>query len=106
MGKNKEEMLFQPNEELVFENENHKKKLEENKKEKVVFENKKGKEKKEKKEKNKTFQKFFFGVGKEFKRISWLPKKNLFSNLLVVLVLVIIFAAIFTGISIAMINFL
>ncbi|MEF9984938.1 MAG: preprotein translocase subunit SecE [Malacoplasma sp.] len=64
------------------------------------------KQKKPKKNYGESFRRFFFGVGKEFKRISWISKKEMFNNFFIVVFLIVIFALIFTGISILMINIL
>lgn len=63
------------------------------------------KEKKVKKEKVKkyTFKRYFYGVGKEFERITWTPKKTLFSSFLVVVVVVTFFALIFTGVTLGVV---
>lgn len=75
-------------------------------KEKIVKSiNKIQKEKKEEKIKKYSFRKFFFGVGKEYKRITWLTKKQLFYNFMIAIAIIIIFAAIFTGISLMMVRF-
>lgn len=75
-----------------------------NKKNEIIV--KPDKQKKPKKNYGESFRKFFFGVGKEFKRISWISKKELFNNFLIVVFLIVVFALIFTGISILMINIL
>lgn len=62
--------------------------------------NKVKKEKKNKSEKKHVFKKFFYGVGKEFERVSWTSKKDLALNFLTILVVVTFFAVIFTLISI------
>lgn len=64
---------------------------------------KKEKEFKKEKSKKHTFKRYFYGVGKEFERISWTSKKTLFSNFLVVIVVVAFFALIFTGITIGIV---
>lgn len=46
-------------------------------------------------------KKYFFGVAKEFERITWVDRKTLFTNFLVVLVIMVFFALIFTGVTIA-----
>ncbi|MDE5553321.1 MAG: preprotein translocase subunit SecE [Malacoplasma sp.] len=48
------------------------------------------------------WKKFFYGIGKEFGRVSWLNKKEIGTSFAIVLVVVIFFALIFTGISILM----
>lgn len=75
-----------------------------NRKKEVILNQKK--EKKPKRNYGESFRRFFFGVGKEFKRISWISKKEMFNNFLIVVFLIVIFALIFTGISILMINIL
>lgn len=75
-----------------------------NRKKEVILNQKK--EKKSKRNYGESFRRFFFGVGKEFKRISWISKKEMFNNFLIVVFLIVIFALIFTGISILMINIL
>lgn len=45
------------------------------------------------------FKKLFFGVGKEFERVTWTTKKELASSFLITLVVVAFFAIIFTVIS-------
>lgn len=75
-------------------------------KEKVYVENNKknlnGKFKKNKKKKNSKWKKFFYGIGKEFGRISWIKKKEIATSFAIVLAVVIFFALIFWGISILM----
>lgn len=70
--------------------------------EKINDENEEKKNVDQKKEKIKkhTFKRYFYGVGKEFERVSWTPKKTLFSNFIVVVVVVTFFALIFTGVTI------
>ncbi|MBD5446149.1 MAG: preprotein translocase subunit SecE [Mycoplasma sp.] len=48
------------------------------------------------------WKKFFYGIGKEFGRVSWLNRKEIGTSFAIVLVVVIFFALIFTGISILM----
>lgn len=55
---------------------------------------------KKSKEKKYTFRRYFYGVGKEFERVTWTPKKTLFTNFVVVLVVITFFAIIFTGVTI------
>lgn len=74
--------------------------------EKIVVEKVK-KEKKIKKEKKPNKIKIeFYGVGKEFERTSWTPRTKLISDFFVVVIVVFILAAIFTGIALLMIQFL
>lgn len=46
-----------------------------------------------------TFRKYFYGVGKEFERISWTSRKNLVSSFIVVIVVITFFALVFTGVT-------
>ena len=69
-------------------------------KEKVVVDLKKEAKIKNGKKENR-FKKFFFGVGKEFERISWTSRKELASSFLITIVVVCFFGVIFTLISIA-----
>lgn len=75
-------------------------------KEKVYVEDDKGKlsrkSKKDKKKKNSKWKKFFYGIGKEFGRISWIKKKEIATSFAIVLAVVIFFALVFWGISILM----
>lgn len=75
-----------------------------NKKKEIIV--KQSKQKKIKKNYGEHFRRFFFGIGKEFKRISWISKKEIFNNFFIVVFLIVIFALIFTGISILMVNIL
>ncbi|RXY97089.1 preprotein translocase subunit SecE [Malacoplasma penetrans] len=61
--------------------------------------NKKDKQIKAKTKKTNGFKKLFFGVGKEFERVTWTTKKELASSFLITLVVVAFFAIIFTVIS-------
>lgn len=45
---------------------------------------------------------FFFGLGKEFERMSWTSKSDLIKNFIVVICIVVILTAIFTGVGIGM----
>lgn len=51
------------------------------------------------------FKKFFYGVGKEFERTSWTTKSKLMSDFFVVIIIVLILAAIFTGIGLLMVTY-
>ncbi len=53
----------------------------------------------------KKFKKFFYGVGKEFERTSWTTKSKLVSDFFVVVIIVLILAAIFTGIGLLMVTY-
>lgn len=57
------------------------------------------KPKKDKNKKMNSLKKLFFGVGKEFERVTWTTKKELASSFLITLVVVCFFAIIFTVIS-------
>lgn len=72
-------------------------------KEKVYVENNKENLKiKKNKNKSNKWKKFFYGIGKEFGRISWINKKEIGTSFAIVLVVIIFFALIFTGISVLM----
>lgn len=58
--------------------------------------------KKNKKKKNNRWKRFFYGIGKEFGRISWIKKKEIATSFAIVLAVVIFFSLIFWGISILM----
>ena len=48
------------------------------------------------------FKKLFFGVGKEFERVTWTSKKELATSFLITLVVVAFFAIIFTLIGLGL----
>lgn len=79
-------------EEIVLEKKKHKK------------DKKSPKEKTKNKEKKHLFKKFFYGVGKEFERVTWTSKKDLALNFLVILVVITFFAIIFTLITLGITN--
>lgn len=85
-------------EEIVVEKKKHKKEKS-NKKDK-----KSPKEETKNKEKKHLFKKFFYGVGKEFERVTWTSKKDLALNFLVILVVITFFAIIFTLITLGITN--
>ncbi len=49
--------------------------------------------------KKQTFRRYFYGVGKEFERITWTSKRSLFSSFIVVVVILTFFSIIFTLIT-------
>lgn len=57
---------------------------------------------KNKVKKNSKWRKFFYGVGKEFGRVTWSHKKEVGTNFAIVLAVILFFALIFTGISLLM----
>ncbi|MDE5949340.1 MAG: preprotein translocase subunit SecE [Malacoplasma sp.] len=75
--------------------------IKEEKREKIVVDLKK-EAKLDKAKKENKFKKFFFGVGKEFQRITWTPKKELASSFLVIIVVIVFFGVIFTLIGLAL----
>ncbi|MDE5767164.1 MAG: preprotein translocase subunit SecE [Malacoplasma sp.] len=75
--------------------------IKEEKREKIVVDLKKEAKLNKAKKENK-FKKFFFGVGKEFQRITWTPKKELASSFLVIIVVIVFFGVIFTLIGLAL----
>lgn len=50
-------------------------------------------------EKHNKIRRLFFGVGKEFWRISWLKKNKILYWFLVTILIIIVFGAIFTAVS-------
>lgn len=74
------------------------------KKEVVVSQKKKTKTKKEKKPKKYFFKKLFLGIGKEFERVTWTSKRDLLHSFIIVIVIVLFFALIYTGITIAIVS--
>ena len=75
--------------------------IKEEKREKIVVDLKKEAKLSKAKKENK-FKKFFFGVGKEFQRITWTPKKELASSFLIIIVVIVFFGVIFTLIGLAL----
>ncbi len=77
-----------------------------NQKVKKQSKKKKQKEKKEPLMKRANFQlkKWFFGLGKEFGRITWLKKNIFFEELLTVIIVCILFALLFFGIDMIIIS--
>ena len=72
------------------------------KKKKPSKEERKAKRKEEEKnnpEKHNKVRRLFFGVGKEFWRISWLKKDKIFYWFLVVMLILIVFAIIFGAVA-------
>ncbi|MDR3249716.1 MAG: preprotein translocase subunit SecE [Mycoplasmataceae bacterium] len=60
------------------------------------------KEKKNKTSKDKfsfKIKKWFFGLGKEFSRVKWTPKKTILVNFIVIFVVITILALIFLGLD-------
>lgn len=93
-------------ENVALGNSNDKQEIEVTTKEKIV--KTKDEEKKDKKlkkiekkykQKKHTFKKYFYGVGKEFERVTWTSKKNLFTSFMVVVVVVIFFSLVFFGVT-------
>lgn len=81
------------------------------KNEKIIVEKKVSKDKNENKNSsNKKFmnklQMFFYGIGKEFERTAWTPISKLFSDFIVVVIVVTLLAILFTGIAIFMVKFI
>lgn len=63
-------------------------------------------QKKEKKQSKFWFRikRWFFGIGKEFGRISWISKKQLIKDFFVVIVVILIMALVFLGIDTALMS--
>lgn len=51
-----------------------------------------------------SLKKWFYGVGKEFRRINWLPKNKILKDFVVVLVICIFLALLFLGIDMILIS--
>ncbi len=91
------------NEEIILTNKKKKDKKE--KKQKLTKEEKKAKkaEKKAKKEANPEkyykVRRLFFGIGKEFLRISWISKNKILYYFLITVFVVVVLAAIFSVIT-------
>lgn len=83
----------------LFDNNNNQNEIE--KKEKIVVDLKKESKLNKAKKENK-FKKFFFGIGKEFQRVTWTSKKELASNFLIIIVVIVFFGVIFTLIGLAL----
>lgn len=44
-------------------------------------------------------RKYFYGVGKEFERVTWTSKKSLFTNFVVIVIVVLFFSLVFFGVT-------
>ena len=49
-------------------------------------------------------KKWFFGVGKEFRRINWLPKNRIFKDFVIVLIICLFLALLFLAIDMILIS--
>lgn len=86
-------------EEIIVERKTKTKNKEKTKLSKQQKKEKKIEDKKNNPEKYNKGKRLFFGIGKEFWRISWLKKKRILYWFLVTLLIIVVFGIIFTSIS-------
>lgn len=82
-----------------------KEKKELEKQESIVDDIKTKKQKQNDPERKNRIKRLFFGIGKEFWRVTWPKKMEIFNNLVTVIIITLVLAAILTGVTFLITNF-